>query len=72
MTKLLKKAFTEASQLPEAEQDALAERLLAEIDSDRQWNEAFAKSGDLLRRLADEALEEHRAGLTQDLDPDRL
>jgi hypothetical protein len=72
MTKLLEKAFAEASKLPEAEQDSLAERLLSEIDSDREWNEAFAKSGDLLSRLAEEALNEHRAGLTQDLDPDRL
>jgi hypothetical protein len=72
MTKLLEKAFAEASKLPEAEQDFLAERLLSELDSDRQWDEAFAKSGDLLSRLAEEALNEHRAGLTQDLDPDRL
>jgi hypothetical protein len=72
MTKLLEKAFAEASKLPEEEQDSLAERLLAEIDSDHQWDEAFAKSGALLSRLAEEALAEHRAGLTQDLDPDRL
>ena len=72
MTKLLEKAFAEASKLPEAEQDSLAERLLSEIDSDREWTDAFAKSGDLLSRLAEEALNEHRAGLTQDLDPDRL
>jgi hypothetical protein len=72
MTKLLEKAFAEASKLPEAEQDVLAERLLSEIHSDRQWDEAFSKSGDLLSRLAEEALNEHRAGLTQDLDPDRL
>ena len=72
MTKLLQKAFDEASKLPEAEQDSLAQRLLGEIDSDRQWEEAFAESGDLLRRLAEEALADHRAGLTQDLDPDRL
>lgn len=30
MTQLLEKAFAEASQLPEAEQDALAQRMLAE------------------------------------------
>ena len=72
MTKLLEKAFSEASKLPEAEQDSLAERVLAELDSDRQWDEAFSRSGDLLSRLAEEALADHRAGLTQDLDPDRL
>ena len=72
MTKLLEKAFSEASKLPETEQDSLAERVLAELDSDRHWDDAFARSGDLLRRLADEALADHRAGLTQDLDPDLL
>lgn len=72
MTKLLEQAFAEASKLSEAEQDSLAERLLSEIQSDRQWDEAFARSGDLLGRLAEEALNEHRAGLTQNLDPDRL
>jgi hypothetical protein len=59
-------------ELPEEEQDSLAERLLTEIDSDHQWAESFAKSGALLSRLAEEALAEHRVGLTQDLDPDRL
>jgi hypothetical protein len=44
----------------------------AETASEHQWAEAFAKSGDLLSRLAEEALAEHRAGLTQDLDPDHL
>jgi hypothetical protein len=44
----------------------------AEIASEHQWAEAFAKSGSLLSRLAEEALAEHRAGLTQDLDPDHL
>jgi len=72
MTKLLERAFAEASRLPEAEQDSLAERLLSEIESDLQWDDAFARSGNLLSRLAEEALEEHRAGLTQDLDLDRL
>ena len=72
MTKLLEKAFTEASKLPEQDQDAIASWLLAEIESERQWDEAFAKSESLLSRLAEEALEEHRAGQTQDLDPDRL
>jgi hypothetical protein len=72
MTQLLQKAFEEANKLPEREQNALASLLLEEIESERRWDEAFAKSGDLLSRMAEEALEEHRAGLTQDLDPDQL
>lgn len=72
MTELLRKAFDEARKLPDREQDAIASRMLVEIESERHWDRAFARSGDLLSRLADEALEEHKAGLTQALDPDQI
>ncbi len=72
MTKLLQKAFEEASKLPEQDQNAVASWLLAEMESELRWSEAFSSSPDLLAELAGEALSEHRAGLTQDLDPDRL
>ena len=72
MTELLEKAFTEASKLPEQEQQALATWILHELDSERHWANAFAASADALRRLADEALTEHREGGTQQLDPDKL
>jgi hypothetical protein len=72
MTKLLEKAFQEASKLSDTEQDALARALLDEIASERRWDELFAVSPDLLEHLADEALEEHRSGRTQELDPDKL
>ena len=64
MTTLLQHAFEEAQQMPEGEQDALAEILLAEIASDRRWNETFAATGDALDKLADEALAEFEAGQT--------
>ena len=70
MTRRLSQAFAEAAQLPELEQDTLAEWLLAEIESEKRWEEAFAGSTDALDRLAEEALAEHRAGRTQDLDPE--
>ena len=72
MTKLLKKAFDEASKLPEADQDALGRVLLDELGSERRWEELFAGSHDLLAELADEASAEHRAGRTEKLDPDKL
>jgi hypothetical protein len=72
MTKVLEKAFDEASKLSESEQDALGEWLLAEIESEREWDRAFARSQDLLARLAKEALAEHRRGQTDELDPDKL
>ena len=72
MTKVLEKAFDEAAKLSESEQNALGEWLLAEIESEREWDQAFAGSQDLLARLAKEALAEHRRGQTEELDPDKL
>ncbi len=72
MTELLERAFAEASRLPVQEQDALAAWILEELASERRWEEAFAGSDDVLARLADEALVEHREGRTRVLDPDNL
>ncbi|MBM4329332.1 MAG: hypothetical protein FJ118_19480 [Deltaproteobacteria bacterium] len=71
MTKL-EKAFVAASKLPAKEQDAFAEWILEELASERRWQQAFARSGDALAKLAEEALAEHRAGRTRELDPERL
>ena len=72
MTKALEEAFREASKLPEAEQDALAEAIKAEISSAQDWDSAFARSQDVLEHLADEALADHRAGRTKPLDPEKM
>ena len=66
MNQLLKEAFDKAAQLTEEEQDKFARFLIAELESERQWAELFARpeSEDLLTRLADEALAEHNAGKT--------
>ena len=72
MGKLLEKAIAEASKLPESEQEAIGAWLLAEIESERRWDELFAQPSAVLERMADEALREHDAGLTQPLDPDTL
>ncbi len=72
MTKLLEKAFAEASRLSEKEQDALARALLDELASERRWDELFSSSHDVLGELAQEALDEHRAGRTKELDPQKL
>lgn len=72
MTKLLERAFAKASKLPETEQELLASRLLAELAAEDDFDRAIAASTDKLAQLAAEAIAEDRAGLTQDLDPDRL
>jgi len=72
MTSLLKQAFAEAAKLPAAEQDVLASRLLAELEAEDAFDRKIAATAGKLSRLAAEALAEHRAGLTEELDPDRL
>ncbi len=72
MTDLLKKAFDAASQLPQDEQDAVAEWLLAELTSEGEWEKRFAESQGALSSLAREALDEHERGETEDLDPESL
>jgi hypothetical protein len=65
MTKLLEKAFEDASRLPEEDQDVLAEMLLSDLASEERWAEAFAKSQDKLAVLAREALAEFNQGKTK-------
>ncbi len=72
MTKLLEKAFAEASRLPEEAQDQLATHLLRELADEAKWDEALAASASKLERLAAEALEEFRAGRTEELGFDEL
>lgn len=67
MTELLQKAFAKASTLPPEQQDALASLLLEEIDSERRWDDLFARSQDQLAAMADQALAEFEAGNTTPL-----
>jgi hypothetical protein len=55
----------------QTEQELLASRGLAEPASEDDFDRAIDASTDKLAQLASEAIAEHRAGLTQDLDPDR-
>ena len=72
MTKALEEVFKEASKLSEAEQDDLAEAIRAEIEAEKGWDKSFAGSLDVLERLADEAIADHRAGRTTPVDPDKM
>lgn len=71
MTRLLEKAVSEAAKLSDAEQDALGQLLLDELGSEERWR-SWLGSQDVLAKLADEALEEHRRGETEELVPDKL
>ena len=68
MTELLEKAFAEAANLPEHEQDLLAKALLEDLAAEGKWDEAFAGSHDELATLADEALAEFEQGETVPLE----
>ena len=72
MGRLLEKAISEASKLPESEQEVIGAWLLAEMESERRWAELFGKSSSVVERMADDALKQHERGLTTPLDPDRL
>jgi len=72
MTKLLEQALEKVRTLPESEQDAIAQIVLDEIESERRWDELFAKSPEKVAKLADAAWSEHEAGKSEPLDPDKL
>jgi len=72
MTKLLEQALAKARELPEAEQNAIAQIVIDEIESDRQWDKLIVGSQEKLQKLADRAWAEHEAGGSQELDPDGL
>jgi hypothetical protein len=72
MTQLLEQAYARIIQLPEAQQDTIASLILEELEDEEQWQQQFAASEDVLSRLAQKALAEHRAGKTLPLDPDTL
>ena len=72
MTEMLEKVVAKIKQLPIEQQDALAALILEEIEDEARWDAAFARSLGVLERLAAEAEEEDRKGLTKEFDPDAL
>ena len=72
MTELLERALAEVAKLSPADQDTIAAIILDELEDERRWDEAFARSADKLAALAREARVERRRGETQPLDPDKL
>jgi hypothetical protein len=61
MTEILQQAIDKALQLPPEQQDAVGAWLLWELESERRWDELFARSPELLEKFADAALVEHNA-----------
>ena len=72
MSDLFDRAVQKARTLPEAEKNVIATIILEELEDNARWKKAFSKSQDALAKLAAEAMEEDRKGLTKELDPDLL
>jgi hypothetical protein len=73
MGKLLERAIEEAHKLSDANQEEIGAWLLAEIESERRWDELFSRPpSSALERMAEEALADHRSGRTAPLDPEQL
>jgi len=74
MSQRLEQAILQVRQLPEAHQEVIASIIFEEIESERQWNDLFARpeSAELLARMANEALDDFESGRTEELDPDNL
>jgi hypothetical protein len=69
MTTLLQRAVAEAEKLSIEDQDAIASRLLAEIEDERRWSAQFAATtDDQWDRMATEVRKEIAAGKTRPLD----
>jgi hypothetical protein len=69
MNQLLQKAFHEAQKLSEHLQNELAQQMLADIENELKWQETLANPDanlDILRQMAQEALNEDKEGKTQE------
>jgi len=72
MTEALENAFAKVSKLPVEQQNAFAQWILEELESEQRWATSFENSQNILATLADKALKDFREGKTQELDLDTL
>ena len=68
MTALLEDALRKVAALPQDEQDAIALQIIETLRDEAAWKEKLARDPEKLRRLAEEAQQEHRRGETRPLD----
>jgi hypothetical protein len=64
MSTLLDKALEKVVVLPQDEQDAIASQILASLADEEAWKKRFAEKSDVIRRMAQEALDEDERGET--------
>jgi hypothetical protein len=68
MSTLLEMALEKVVALPFYEQDAIASQILASLADEDAWKSRFTGKRDVIRRMAQEALEEDERGETLPLD----
>ncbi|MEM8642752.1 MAG: hypothetical protein AAGG51_28620 [Cyanobacteria bacterium P01_G01_bin.54] len=69
MTKLLQEAITQLQQLPDDTQDAIASRLLAELQDEVQWDAQFAATTEQQwQAMADQVRQDIATGNVMPLD----
>ncbi len=68
MASLLEKALEKVVALPPDEQDAIASQILESLADEDAWRTRFAQKRDVIRRMAQEAIEEDERGETLPLD----
>ncbi len=68
MSSLLEKALEKVGTLPPEEQDAIATQILASLADEDAWQMRFAEKRDVIRRMAQQALDEDARGETLPLD----
>ena len=68
MTGLLEQAVRRPESLSAQQQDALASRIIENIEDEEAWERRFHDNPGVLRSLAQEALDEHRRGETRPLE----
>ncbi len=64
VTTALAEAVAEAAKSSVEHQNFLAHFIMEDIAEEKKWDELFAKHPEILERLAEQALAEHRAGKT--------
>jgi len=67
MSALLDKALQKLTSLPPDEQDAIASQILASLADKEAWKKSFVAKRDVIRRMAQEAIEEDERGETRPL-----
>ena len=72
MARTLTAAIAKLEALAPDEQDRVATWLLDELKDEERWAQQFAASQDGLADLAAEAVADHTAGWTTELDPEKL